>query len=476
MPDPAAGGAAASTSTTTYITTKKFDTGSITKLSADNYRVWKIRMTSIFTTHKSMKVVDGTEARPTSSGQKQEDWDQKASEAFTAMLMSMGDDQVEAVSSCKTAQEIWQKLSVMYESTSGENKQLLWQQFYSITAKDSPVKTMCEIQNIAAQLHSLKVTIIDDAIVARVISSLVDDKYRQFREAWRSVAIADQTSALLLSRLKIWELEEGRPSVSEKETSESASKAFKSQPKKRMSKEEIDKLKQKTKCNACGKKGHWRRECPSKKSESKKETAAEPDSHSDPKAYANGKREEEIWYNDSGATQHYCGSLSWFITYEEYDRPKHVEIADGSYGQILGSGTVRVHALTQGKWEPVDLLNVQYIPGGPNLFSEGVMMTRGYDVLKNARTGKVTYQRNGIHALSAYVQGNMQIMNFRRMADVGKALSVRPERWHERLAHINVQALKNTVQQGAAYGLEGIKFMSLNCDPFINAKSTAESY
>ncbi|XP_035714090.1 uncharacterized protein LOC110857917 isoform X1 [Folsomia candida] len=107
----------------------------------------------------------------------------------------MTDEQVETVFGCKTAPEMWDKLSSIYQSTSGENKQALWQKFYLIMADEkSPVKTMIQIQNIASQLRSLGIVIDDVAEVARVISSLAGDKYRQFREAWRSVDISKQST------------------------------------------------------------------------------------------------------------------------------------------------------------------------------------------------------------------------------------------------------------------------------------------
>ncbi len=112
------------TTNTTIITTKKYDTGTITKLTGDNYRVWKTRMVYLFRTHKSMKIVDGTTPRPSTSGESQTDWDQKSNEALTAMLMSMSDVQVEEISSYTSAQQVWSKLATLYDSTSGENKQI----------------------------------------------------------------------------------------------------------------------------------------------------------------------------------------------------------------------------------------------------------------------------------------------------------------------------------------------------------------
>jgi hypothetical protein len=78
---------------------------------------------------------------------------------------------------------------------------------YSVSK--SPVKTMVEIEKYAAQLRRMGATIDDDMEVARVISSLMNQRFRQFREAWRSVDTGKQTTALLLARLNTWELEDG---------------------------------------------------------------------------------------------------------------------------------------------------------------------------------------------------------------------------------------------------------------------------
>ncbi|CAG7729838.1 unnamed protein product, partial [Allacma fusca] len=92
------------------------------------------------------------------------------------------------------------------------------------------------------------------------------EKFRNFREAWRSVVVSRQTTALLLSRLKTWELED-QESGSLAKTSESG-KAFSAQKqngkKPKLTKEEIAELKKETKCHII-KQGHWARECPEKK-------------------------------------------------------------------------------------------------------------------------------------------------------------------------------------------------------------------
>lgn len=409
------------TTTTTII--KRFDTGSINKLDGTNYRVWKMRLTSLFTSYESLGVVTGTESRPPNTAvDAQLIWDQKSREGLTAMLMSMSDDQVEAVSSCTTAQEVWSKLATMYESTSGENKSLIWQQFYQVQTKESPLKAMCEIQSLAAQFTNLGVKVDDEAIVARVLSSMLDERYRQFREAWRSVESKKQKSGLLLSRLKIWELEETQ--INSLLTSEEPheSKTFRIAPSAKRSKK-------KSKCRKCGLKGHSENQCTTSDEEST-DTEESSDSDSDEmrkysslftKSFVVGSDGNE-WYNDSGAKWHLCGKLDMFCEYEEFDVPEREQIADGSFTKVLGYGVVKVEALIRNHWETIKLKNVRYIPGAPSLFSENAMIENGFDVVKNARTRKVVYTKEGIPELTAVMNNSrMQIMNFRPTVNTAAA-------------------------------------------------------
>jgi len=206
-----------------------------------------------------MGIVDGTQKR-NAAGVNQDLWDQGNNEALTALYLCMGDDEVATVSGCITAHDVWSKLNAIYQMTSGESKQALWQQYYSVhtTPDKSPVQTMVEIQNYASQLRSMGAVIDQEMEVARIISSLMDDKYRQFREAWRSVDVEKQTTALLLSRLKTWELEEEASNNMSSTNLEESYKAFTA----RFTKDELAVMKKNTTCHVCNKLGHWKNECP----------------------------------------------------------------------------------------------------------------------------------------------------------------------------------------------------------------------
>lgn len=413
MPDPV--------STTTVISTRRFDTSAITRLNGDNYRVWKLRMVCLFKSHKILEVVDGSTTRPSATGSDPALWDQANNEAETCMLLSMGDDQVEAVSSCKTAAEIFKKLSSIYESTSGESKQALWQKYYSVIADEkSPVKTMIEIQNIAAQLRNVKLVIDDEAEVARVVSSLMGVKYRQFREAWRSVDLGKQTSALLLSRLKTFELEDEESS---QDVDAEYGKAFRA---KKFTKEEIAIMKNKSHCHVCKLKGHWRNypNCPGKKCQDEESGGA----------YAAGSL-SNLWIADSGSSRHYCGVLQWFHQYEKYSVPKPVKLANNSRMYAEGVGQVKVHALINKHWKEIVINNVEYVPGGANLLSENVLLDKGLEVRKTGRD-QIIYYRNGKRDIEAVRRDGLQILQFRPVVNTGMVCEKQAV-LHEKLSKLN---------------------------------------
>ena len=147
--------------------------------------------------------------------------------------------------------------------------------------------------------------------VARVVSSLMDESKRQFREFWRSVEITKQTSALLLFRLKTWQLQledEGTNDVLKRQENVANQKAYaaeKSQrkPKPKPTKEEWAEIK-KTKFHICKQGTHWKSECMQKKDEKESRKTGHTG-----KAYMYMAGSSDNCRINDGADGHYCGLL-----------------------------------------------------------------------------------------------------------------------------------------------------------------------
>ena len=145
-----------------------------------------------------------------------------------------------------------------------------------------------------------------------------------------SVDLSKQTTALLLSRFKTWELEERETSKSAEPETQKAYAAGhgkgrrKSKPKR--IKQDWAEQKKRTKFHICKQEGHWKSECTQKKDKQNEKTGPSG------KAYMPGNS-DDCWKNYSGADGHYCGRLDWFYEYVKYLTARSVNIANNSVGR-----------------------------------------------------------------------------------------------------------------------------------------------
>jgi hypothetical protein len=188
-------------------------------------------------------------------------------------------------------------------------------------------------------------------------------KFRHLSAAWDSVPPDQQTiESLTLRLLKEESLnrmqgemeEEGdRAFLASRGSSSGSGKKNLSPEEKKKRAERISELKKKTRCNKCGKRGHWANECPDGKKESKPEKSersaaaqkgdekseantVSSDDHDDDSsafmAYVGHGSEnslEDAWYLDGGATDHMTDKLEWFSNFTEIPKGRWlVMIAD----------------------------------------------------------------------------------------------------------------------------------------------------
>jgi len=97
--------------------------------------------------------------------------------------LTLSDDEVQAVSSCKIKAQIRTKLSQVYQSLSDESKQAEFQKYYGVMAGLKIfVKKILQIQIHVSQLRSLEVVIEDEAEVARIVSRMWNKNFRPDRQ------------------------------------------------------------------------------------------------------------------------------------------------------------------------------------------------------------------------------------------------------------------------------------------------------
>jgi len=179
---------------------------------------------------------------------------------------------------------------------------------------------------------------------------------------------------------------------------------------------------------------------------------------------------------DSGADQHITGRKDWLLNYKPFPSPKTVSLTDKNEALATGTGDLDVEAWNGQSWEQSTLHDVLHIPGAVNLFSECVVAQKGYVIIRDSGT-TLLLKDQVVQAVAHYDRG-LYFMKFRitqSRAYVAHSLSAKI--WHDRLSHINLQYIKETINKNAATGII-IKDndSSLNCHDCHIGKETRKPF
>jgi hypothetical protein len=203
--------------------------------------------------------------------------------------------------------------------------------------------------------------------------------YKYFISAWESTSSDQRTLANLISRLTA---EESRMSTENPENVTFAS-----------TKVNWNKPGLKGTCNYCKKPGHWIRDCKKRKATNERKAAAHHDGRNEAligealSTVQDSEKSSEIWYLDSGATDHMSNQRRWFQNFKHYQELKFVRIGNGKLIPAIGSGDIDILAYNGENWIPKFLSDVLYVPDLTyNLFSLGATLHKGIQYQSNDRT------------------------------------------------------------------------------------------
>ena len=279
---------------------------------------------------------------------------------------------------------------------------------------------------------------------------------------------------------------------------------------------ELQALKARTRCNCCGRLGHWWQECPDREHRPLRASFAEVlpysssedlssnlstldisdgsiepffsdsqfsdndfsnESHSISdtitKAYMTTDHSssfdiENSWIADSGANKHMSHNFQWFTSYKPLPPTTSwpVTAIAGNQCYVAGTGTVKVLVQLPQKVEIVLLQDVLYVPGLQcNLFSTTLMAKKhSMDFI-----GTQTYchfVKNNELVFTGRLLNDMYILDFTVLLSPVHGLynatySNIPQTeehqslqiWHHRLGHLNFDTIKKMATNGAVTGL-----------------------
>lgn len=110
--------------------------------------------------------------------------------------------QLEYLITCKTAAEMWSKLSTIHEQKSASNKLILMTKFheYKMSSTDSVAQHAAKIENMARQLKNVGKELSEITVIAKILGTL-PSKFNALVTAWNNVNQQDQKKEVLIEHL-----------------------------------------------------------------------------------------------------------------------------------------------------------------------------------------------------------------------------------------------------------------------------------
>ncbi|RVX17651.1 Retrovirus-related Pol polyprotein from transposon TNT 1-94 [Vitis vinifera] len=217
-------------------------------------------------------------------------------------------------------------------------------------------------------------------------------------------------------------------------------------------------------CYKCHQLGHFQYECPKWE---KGAHYAELDEKEEMLLMSyvelNQSSKEDVWFLDSGCSNHMCGNKLWFSDLDEEFR-QSVKLGNNSKMTVLGKGNIRmqVAGVTQ------VITDVFYIPElRNNLLSVGQLQEKGVAILIQHGECRVYHPEKGLIMQTSMSANRMFILPARVMPKAPTCFQITLEDnthlWHCRYGHLSFKGLRTLQYKEMVRGLPQLKASSKVC-------------
>ena len=427
------------------------------KFTGVHFKRWQVKTTLWLT---ALKVFHASVGAPEGMTDEDRRKFQEANTMFVGCILSVLADRLcDVYMHINDGKILWDALNAKFGATDAGSELYIMESFhdYKMVNNRSVVEQAHEIQCIVKELELLK-CVLPDKFVAGCMIAKLPPSWRNFattlKHKRQEISVENLIASLDVeekARAKDTTEKGGevQPTANMVQRYQQNKNKGKNKPvfnkptktttfkKKKFNKAELE-------CYACGKPGHFSKECPERADRRGKTSSKTVNmvTASNTDGYGNlsivlSVFQSSSWWIDSGANVHVCADISLFTSYQ-VARDSSVLMGNGSHASVRGIGTVDLK-FTSGKI--VQLRNVQHVPTmNKNLVSGSLLCRDGFKVV--LESNKVIVSRFGQFIGKGYECGGLfrfSLSDFCNKSINQICASVNDDAsiWHSRLCHIN---------------------------------------
>jgi hypothetical protein len=223
-------------------------------------------------------------------------------------------------------------------------------------------------------------------------------------------------------------------------------------------------------CYKCHKLGHYQNECPTWEEDNANyaEFAMEEETLLMAQTEHSNEAREEVWYLDSGCSNHMVGNKDWLFDFDESFKDS-VKLGNDSKMMVMGKGNLKL--FINGKIHVIS--NVYYLPGlRTNLLSIGQMQQKNVTIVFKNDTCKAYHEDKGLIFSTQMSANKMYIIIAPVIIPMCLQASKieRTQLWHNRYGHLSINGLKLLNQKDMVKGLPELGDLEEKCTDCIIGK------